>query len=90
MTPFAAKNFAPELLELYGNYAHVRSTTREFLDRTNRCTIGEMTAMALLGIMSPDYALAEQVSFTDLDIVADYFTYASPAGDGTVRAYQVH
>lgn len=90
MTRMTAKDFAPELLELYDNYAHGRITKREFMDRAGRYTLGGMTAMALLGIMSPDYALAEQVSFTDPDIVADYVTYASPSGNGTVRAYQVH
>ena len=34
---------------------------------------------------SPNYALAEQVKFTDPDIVADYITYPSPKGNGTVR-----
>ena len=90
MTRMTAKDFAPELLELYDNYAHGRITKREFLDRAGRYTVGGMTAMALLGFMSPNYALAEQVSFTDPDIVADYVTYASPAGNGTVRAYQAH
>ena len=39
--------------------------------------------------MSPDYALAEQVSFTDPDIHAEYVTYPSPRGNGPVRAYLV-
>jgi carboxymethylenebutenolidase len=39
--------------------------------------------------MSPNYAFAEQVSFTDPDIVAEYVTYPSPNGHGEVRAYQV-
>ena len=36
MTRMAAKDFAPELLKLYGDYAHGRSTKREFVDRTSR------------------------------------------------------
>ena len=39
--------------------------------------------------MSPNYALAEQVSFTDPDIVAEYITYPSPNGHGEVRGYLV-
>jgi carboxymethylenebutenolidase len=48
-----------------------------------------LTASALLAALSPNYALAEQVEFTDPDIVAEYITYPSPKGNGQVRAYQV-
>jgi len=89
MTRMTAKDFHPELLELYDFYAHGKITKREFLDRAGRFTVGGMTAMALLGVMSPDYALAQQVSFTDPDILADYVTYPSPDGHGEVRAYRV-
>jgi carboxymethylenebutenolidase len=33
--------------------------------------------------------LAEQVAFTDPDIIAEYITYPSPQGNGQVRAYLV-
>ncbi len=84
-----AKDFAPELLELYDFYAHGKITKREFLDRAGRYTVGGLTAVAILGMMSPNYALAEQVSFNDPDIVADYVTYPSPNGHGEVRGYLV-
>lgn len=48
-----------------------------------------MTAAALLGMLSPDYAMAEQVSFNDPDIHADYIMYNSPNGTGDVRGYLV-
>lgn len=89
MTRMTAKDFSPELLELYDFYAHGRITKREFLDRAARYTVGGMTALAVLGAMSPNYALAEQVSFTDPDIVAEYVTYPSPNGHGEVRGYLV-
>lgn len=84
-----AKDFSPELLELYDFYAHGKITKREFLDRAGRYTVGGLTAAAILGMMSPNYALAEQVSFNDPDIVADYVTYPSPNGHGEVRGYLV-
>ncbi|MDZ4096124.1 MAG: YghX family hydrolase [Paracoccaceae bacterium] len=89
MTRLTAKDFAPELLELYDFYAHGKITKREFLDRAGRYTVGGMTAIAVLGLMSPDYALAEQVSFNDPDIVGEYVMYPSPNGHGQVRAYMV-
>ena len=36
MTRMTARDFAPELLELYDNCAHGRITKREFLDRAGR------------------------------------------------------
>lgn len=89
MTRLTAKDFHPDLLELYDFYAHGRITKREFLDRAARYTVGGVTAMALLSAISPDYALAQQVAFTDPDIVGEYITYPSPNGHGEVRGYMV-
>ena len=89
MTRMTAKDFHPDLLELYDFYAHGKITKREFLDRSARFTVGGLTAMALLSMMSPDYALAQQVSVTDPDIVAEYVMYPSPDGHGEVRGYLV-
>lgn len=89
MTRMTAKDFPQELLELYDFYAHGQITKRQFLDRAGKFAIGSVTALALLDMLSPDYALAEQVSFNDPDILPDYITYASPQGHGEVRGYLV-
>ncbi len=89
MTRLTAKDFPQELLELYDYYAHGRITKREFLDRAAKYAVGGVTAAAILSSMSPNYALATQVEFTDPDIVAEYITYPSPKGNGDVRAYLV-
>jgi carboxymethylenebutenolidase len=89
MTRLTAKDFSPEILELYDFYAHGRITKREFLDRAGRHAVGGVTALALLDMLRPDYALAQQVSFTDPAIRAEYVTYASPNGHGEVRGYLV-
>ncbi|MCU9850142.1 dienelactone hydrolase family protein [Defluviimonas sp. WL0024] len=89
MTRLTAQDFSPELLELYDFYAHGMITKREFLDRAGKYAVGGLTAAALLSMMSPDYALAEQVSFNDPEIRADYVTYPSPNGHGDVRGYLV-
>ncbi|MDZ4310402.1 MAG: YghX family hydrolase [Cypionkella sp.] len=89
MTRMTAKDFSPELLELYDFYAHGKISKREFLDKAAKFTVGGLTAAALLGIMSPNYALAEQVSFNDPEILAEYVTYPSPNGNGEVRGYLV-
>ncbi len=89
MTRMTASDFAPELLELYDFYAHGKITKREFLDRAGRYAVGGLTAVAILGMMSPDYALAEQVSFNDPEIVGEYVMYPSLNGHGEVRGYLV-
>lgn len=88
-TRMTAKDFSPELLELYDFYAHGRITKREFLDRAGRYAVGGLTAVAILGMMGPNYALAEQVSFNDPDIIGEYVMYPSPNGHGEVRGYLV-
>ena len=89
MTRLTAKDFAPELLELYDFYAHGLIDRREFLNRASRYAAGTLGAASILAALSPNYALAEQVSFTDPDILPEYVTYPSPKGHGTVRAYLV-
>ena len=89
MTRLTAKDFDKGLLELYDFYAHGIITKREFMDRAARYAIGGLTAASILGMMSPNYAFAEQVPFTDPDIVAEYITYPSPDGNGEVRGYLV-
>ena len=84
-----AKDFPPELLELYDFYVHGRISKREFLDRAGRFTVGGVTAAVLLSQLSPNYALAQQIKFTDPDIVAEYITFSSPNGNGEVRGYLV-
>lgn len=89
MTRLTAKDFAPELLELYDYYVHGQINRREFLDRAALFTLGGLTASALLTSLNPNYAMAEQVAFTDPQIIAEYITYPSPKGHGHVRGYRV-
>ncbi len=89
MGRLTAKDFDQELLDLYDNYAHGRITKREFLDKSAKWAVGGTTAAALLGMLSPDYSLAQQVSFNDPDILPEYIYYSSPNGHGEVRGYLV-
>ncbi|MDR6095394.1 YghX family hydrolase [Stenotrophomonas sp. SORGH_AS_0321] len=89
MTRLTAKDFHPDLLELYDGYVHGRLSRRDFLDRAAAFAMAGVAATTLLAALSPDYALAQQVPFTDPDIVAEYITYPSPNGHGQVRGYLV-
>jgi len=88
MTRLTAKDFAPELLELYDFYVHGKINRREFLDLAAVFTLGA-SALSVLGALSPNYALAEQVAVTDPDIKGEYIEYPSPNGHGQVRGYLV-
>lgn len=90
MTRLTAKDFSPELLELYDFYVHGRISRRDFLDRAGACAaVLGLSATGVLAALSPNYALASQVEFTDPDIVAEYVYYPSPQGHGRVRGYLV-
>ncbi|TWT18146.1 dienelactone hydrolase family protein [Luteimonas marina] len=89
MPRLTAKDFHPDLLALYDFYVHGRISRRDFLDRAARYAVGGLTAATILASLSPDYALAQQVKFTDPDIVAEYIRYPSPNGHGEVRGYLV-
>lgn len=89
MRRLTAKDFHPELLELYDGYVHGRLSRRDFLDRAARYAVGGLTAAGILASLGPDYAMAQQVQFTDPGIVAEYVRYPSPNGHGEVRAYRV-
>ncbi|VCU69187.1 Carboxymethylenebutenolidase [Pigmentiphaga humi] len=89
MARLTAEDFHPELLELYDYYVHGKISRRDFLDRAGKYAVGGLTAAGLLASLMPDYAMAQQVSFTDPDIVAEYIVYPSPKGHGQVRGYLV-
>ena len=89
MSRLTARDFHPDLLELYDFYVHGRIGRREFLDRAARFAVGGLTAAALLASLSPNYALAQQIQFTDPYIVAEYIRYPSPNCHGEVRGYLV-
>lgn len=84
-----AADFDQELLDLYDYYAHGKITKREFLDRAGKFAVGGLTAAAILGMLSPDYAMAEQVSFNDPDIKATWESFPSPDGHDGMQGYLV-
>lgn len=87
MTRLTAKDFDQELLDLYDFYAHGKISKREFLDRAGKFAVGGISSLALLNMLSPQYALAQQVALDDPDVSTTYIDYPSPNGHGTVRGY---
>ena len=84
-----ASEFDPELLKLFDRYMHGGINRRQFLDGAGKFAVGGLTAAAILDMLAPNYAWAEQVPKGDARIKAEYITYASPQGYGMVKAYLV-
>ena len=84
-----ATDFPPEVLQIFDGYVHGEIGRREFLDRAAKFAVGGMSAAAMLESLRPNYALAQQVPRDDARIHAEYVTYSSPKGSGTMRGYFV-
>ena len=82
-----ASDFPPEVLKLFDGYVHGSVSRRDFLDRAAKYAIGGFTAAAMLESLKPNFAWAQQVPKDDSRIKADYQTYPSPQGSGTLRGY---
>jgi carboxymethylenebutenolidase len=82
-------DFDPELLTLFDRYVHGGISRRELLDGAARFAVGGVTAAAIVESLSPNYAWAQQVPKDDRRIQAEYATYPSPQGSGSIRAYLV-
>lgn len=80
-----AQEFDQELLDLYDYYAHGQIDRRAFIDRAAKFAVGGLTAVALLEMLSPQYAFAAQVPKDDPRVHTDYLKYPSPEGSGEMR-----
>lgn len=77
----------PKILSLFDGYVHGRISRREFLDKVSALTASGLSAAAILELLSPDYALAQQISPDDDSIEVGYQDYDSPEGGGRMRGY---
>jgi carboxymethylenebutenolidase len=82
-----AADFPPEVLQLFDGYVHGHLSRREFLDRAARYATAGVSATAMLEMLRPNYALANQVEKDDSRIKAGYQEYPSTQGSGTMRGY---
>ena len=89
MERMRASDFRQEVLDIFDRYVHGEIGRREFLERATKFAIGGMTAAAMLEALRPNYAWAQQVPKDDARIRAEYLTYPSPNGSGTMRGYFV-
>lgn len=78
-----------EAFDWYDEYAHGIIDRRTFMTRLGTLTAAGFSMNLLLSALMPNYANAEQVSFNDPEIKAQFKTFESPAGHGEGRGYLV-
>ena len=80
-----ASDFPPEVLKLFDGYVHGRLSRRDFWIAPRSSRSAAFTAAAMLESLRPNFAWAQQVAKDDARIRAEYLTYPSPQGSGTMR-----
>jgi carboxymethylenebutenolidase len=84
-----ARPIPQEAFDWYDEYAHGFIDRRTFLARLGGLAAAGYSLTALTAALMPNYAEAEQVSFSDPEIKARYETFPSPDGHGEGRGYFV-
>ncbi len=84
---YKASDFPREILALFDRYVHGQIDRRGFLDGAGKFAVGGLTAAAILDILSPKYAEAQQVPKDDARLRAEYATYQSSKGYGSIKGY---
>jgi carboxymethylenebutenolidase len=84
-----ASDFPQEVIDLLNAYVHGAISRRGFLDAAQKFAVGGMTAAALIEMLKPNYALANEVPPDDPRIRATRETVPSPKGNGAIRGYLV-
>jgi carboxymethylenebutenolidase len=88
MTRLTAKDFEPEVLELFDQYVHGQLSRRDFMASAARYAVAGASGASLLAAMAPSFA-APLVSGDDKRLKTSYVEYPSPQGYGTLRGYLV-
>ena len=87
MSQKQASDFDQELLNLFDRYVHGLIDRRGFLDRAAKFAVGGVTAGALLDMLSPRFAEAQQIAKDDKRLKTEYVEYDSPQGYKKIRGY---
>ena len=78
-----------EAFDWYDDYAHGGMDRRTFMGKLGTLVALGYSMSVLSSALLPNYALAEQISFNDSDIIATYEEFDSPEGHGKGRGYLV-
>jgi len=84
-----ASDFPQGLLNLFDGYVHGRTSRRQFLAGAQEFAVGGVTAAALLEMLRPNYAWANQVAADDPRIAVSTAVVPSPQGNGSIKGTPV-
>ncbi|MDX2366971.1 MAG: dienelactone hydrolase family protein [Colwellia sp.] len=84
-----ANHIPQEAFDWYDEYAHGGIDRRTFIKKLGTLVAVGYSMTMLTSALLPNYALAEQISFNDLDITASYEEFDSAEGYGKGRGYLV-
>jgi carboxymethylenebutenolidase len=84
-----ARDFPPEVLQLFDEYVHDVIDRRAFLDGASKFAVGGLTATALLDALNPRFAEAQKIRPDDARLHAEKLDFPSPKGNGKGRGYLV-
>lgn len=84
-----ASDFPQELLNLFDRYIHGDIGRRDFLQSAEKFAVGGVTSAALLEMLRPHYAWAEQVPKNDSRLKIERASVPSPDGNGKIDGYLV-
>ena len=79
-----AADFPQGLLNLFDGYVHGRMNRRQFLTGAQEFAVGGVTAAALLEMLRPNYAWANQMAADDPRIAVSEGVVPSPRGNGSI------
>ena len=89
MTDSTQIKIPQEAFDWYDEYAHGDIDRRTFMSRLATLAGAGISMSLLTSALIPNYALAEQVSFNDAEIIASFETFESPDGYLEGRGYLV-
>ena len=89
MERLTAKDFSPELLDVFDQYVHGDIDRRGFFDRAAKYVAAPLTAAMVLEMLNPKFAEAQQVPKDDKRIKTEWVEIDSPKGYGKIKAYVV-
>lgn len=80
-------DFHPEVMRLFDQYVHGLIDRRDFLRDAAKYAAAGVSATALLEMLNPKFAEAQQIKPDDARLKAKYADYFSPQGTGRMRGY---
>jgi carboxymethylenebutenolidase len=85
MKEISKEDIQQEVFDLYDDYAHNRTTRRDFMQKLSLYAVGGLTVTSLMSFLSPDYEEKIQITKDDARLKSEYITYDSPKGGGSIK-----